>query len=124
LIIQLEGRLQGVCCAVHHSHPTLAYDRAVAPSVLLNPLCRSPCPCSAYLQQWHIACSMAAYFDNDTVALPGCAKFFKVRPSRRGRAQVAGAVRASRGGWQLLVGPLPGCTQFFKVGEAGGRGWR
>ena len=37
-----------------------------------------PPPCSVYFQQWHLCCSMSAYFSNDTVALPGCAKFFAV----------------------------------------------
>lgn len=44
-----------------------------------HPQPHHPHPRSSFFQQWHIATAMAAYFENDTVALPGCAKFFKVR---------------------------------------------
>ncbi|KAL4443264.1 hypothetical protein ABPG75_011001 [Micractinium tetrahymenae] len=37
---------------------------------------------NSFFQQWHIATAMAAYFENDTVALPGCAKFLKTAASR------------------------------------------
>ncbi|PSC68079.1 ferritin-chloroplastic [Micractinium conductrix] len=37
---------------------------------------------NVYFQQWHLCCSMSAYFSNDTVALPGCAKFFATAAER------------------------------------------
>ncbi|PRW50969.1 ferritin- chloroplastic [Chlorella sorokiniana] len=37
---------------------------------------------NSYMHQWYISTSMAAYFSNDCVALPGVAKFFKANAAR------------------------------------------
>ena len=94
-----QRHTSSACQLTHHQHQPLPLF-----TLPLTPLPPPAPPCSAYLNQWHISTTMSAIFDNDTVALPGMAKFCK---TNAGRAK-ADALQVGRVGRRHARMPLDG----------------